>query len=37
MTGTETPYLTKVINVLKTEFYQLYNGLEEQGLIDLKN
>lgn len=37
MTGTETPYLTKVINVLKTEFYELYNGLEEQGLIDLKN
>ena len=37
MTGTETPYLTKVINVLKTEFYQLYSGLEEQGLIDLKN
>jgi hypothetical protein len=37
MTGTETPYLTKVINVLKIEFYQLYNGLEEQGLIDLKN
>lgn len=37
MTGTETPYLTKVINILKTEFYQLYNGLQEQGLIDLKN
>ena len=37
MTGTETPYLTKVINVLKVEFYQLYSGLEEQGLIDLKN
>jgi len=37
MTGTETPYLTKVINVLKIEFYQLYSGLEEQGLIDLKN
>ena len=37
MTGTETPYLTKVINVLKAEFYQLYSGLEEQGLIDLKN
>ena len=37
MTGTETPYLTKVINVLKEEFYELYNNLEEQGLIDLKN
>ena len=37
MTGTETPYLTKVINVLKEEFYSLYNGLEQEGLIDLKN
>jgi len=35
MTGTETPYLTKVINVLKEEFYELYNSLNEQGLIDL--
>lgn len=37
MTGTETPYLTKVINVLKVEFYDLYGKLEEQGLVDLKN
>ena len=37
ITGTETPYLTKVINVLKEEFYTLYNGLEQEGLIDLKN
>lgn len=36
MTGTETPYLTKVINVLKDEFYDLYNNLEEKGFIDLK-
>ena len=35
MTGTETPYLTKVINVLKDEFYDLYNGLYEKGFIDL--
>ena len=37
MTGTETPYLTKVINVLKDEFYELYNGLEQEGFVDLKN
>jgi hypothetical protein len=36
MTGTQTPYLTKVINVLKDEFYIIYNNLNEQGLIDLK-
>ena len=36
MTGTETPYLTKVINILKEEFYQIYNDLYEKGLIDLK-
>lgn len=36
MTGTETPYLTRVINVLKDEFYDLYRDLDEQGLIDLK-
>ena len=36
MTGTETPYLTKVINVLKEEFYDLYNTYYEKGLIDLK-
>ena len=35
MTGTETPYLTKVINILKDEFYDLYNNLYEKGLIDL--
>ena len=35
MTGTETPYLTKVINVLKDEFYELYNDLYEKGFIDL--
>ena len=36
MTGTETPYLTKVINVLKGEFYEMYNNYYEKGLIDLK-
>ena len=36
MTGTETPYLTKVINVLKEEFYIIYNDLYEKGFIDLK-
>tara|TARA_B100000497_G_C7653998_1_gene393601 strand:- start:333 stop:1037 length:705 start_codon:yes stop_codon:yes gene_type:complete len=36
MTGTETPYLTKVINVLKVEFYDMYNTYYEKGLIDLK-
>lgn len=36
MTGTETPYLTRVINVLKEEFYVTYNELNEKGLIDLK-
>jgi len=36
MTGTETPYLTKVINVLKEEFYEMYNEYYEKGLIDLK-
>lgn len=36
MTGTETPYLTRVINVLKEEFYVAYNELNEKGLIDLK-
>lgn len=36
MTGTETPYLTRVINVLKEEFYIIYNELNEKGLIDLK-
>src|SRR6056300_2007239 len=36
MTGTETPYLTKVINVLKDEFYEIYNDYYEKGLIDLK-
>ena len=35
MTGTETPYLTKVINILKDEFYELYNNLNEDGFIDL--
>ena len=35
MTGTETPYLTRVINVLKEEFYITYNELNEKGLIDL--
>jgi hypothetical protein len=37
MTGTETPYLTKVINVLKEEFYNLYTALEQKGMVDLKN
>lgn len=37
MTGTETPYLTKVINILKEEFYTLYNALEHEGMVDLKN
>ena len=36
MTGTETPYLTRVINVLKDEFYDMYNMYYEKGLIDLK-
>ena len=36
MTGTETPYLTKVINILKEEFYEMYNEYYEKGLIDLK-
>ena len=36
MTGTETPYLTRVINILKEEFYKFYNKLDEQGLVDLK-
>ena len=36
MTGTETPYLTKVINVLKEEFYVLYNDYYERGMLDLK-
>ena len=36
ITGMETPYLTKVINVLKEEFYDLYGKLEEEGLLDLK-
>ena len=36
ITGTETPYLTKVISVLKEEFYSLYQKYDEQGLIDLK-
>ena len=36
MTGTETPYLTKVINVLKEEFYDLYGKLDERGLVELK-
>jgi len=36
MTGTETPYLTKVINVLKDEFYEIYNEYNEKGLLDLK-
>ena len=35
MTGTETPYLTRVINVLKDEFYSLYENFEDKGLIDL--
>jgi len=37
MTGTETPYLTKVINVLRDEFYDIYKALEQQGMVDLKN
>ena len=37
MTGTETPYLTRVINVLKEEFYTLYTALEQEGMVDLKN
>ena len=36
MTGTETPYLTKVINILKEEFYALYNDYYEKGMLDLK-
>ena len=36
MTGTETPYLTKVINILKDEFYEIYNDYYENGMLDLK-
>ena len=36
MTGTETPYLTKVINVLKEKFYKLYQQYSEVGLIYTK-
>ena len=36
MTGTETPYLTKVINILKEEFYELYNEYNDRGMLDLK-
>ena len=36
MTGTETPYLTRVINILKEEFYLIYNELNDKGLVDLK-
>jgi hypothetical protein len=36
MTGTNTPYLTKVINVLKEEFYKMYNTYNEIGKIYIK-
>lgn len=36
MTGTETPYLTKVINVLKEEFYHLYQRYREIGMVYTK-
>jgi len=33
MTDCETPHLTKVVNVLKEEYYQVYNTLYEKGFI----
>jgi hypothetical protein len=33
MTDCETPHLTKVVNVLKQEFYKDYNTLYEKGFI----
>lgn len=36
ITGTETPYLTRVINVLKEEFYEIYTEFDTVGLLDLK-
>lgn len=36
ITGTETPYLTSVINVLKKEFYKLYFKYKETDLIRTK-
>ena len=33
MTDCETPHLTKVVNVLKKEYYDTYNVLYERGLI----
>lgn len=36
MTGTETPYLTKVINVLKEEFYIMYNKYLKVGMVYTK-
>jgi hypothetical protein len=33
MTDCETPHLTKVVNVLKQEFYDEYNTLHEKGFI----
>ena len=36
MTGTETPYLTKVINVLKEEFYSMYARYADIGKVYIK-
>ena len=36
ITGTETPYLTRVINTLRDEFYEIYSEFDREGLIDLK-
>jgi hypothetical protein len=36
MTDCETPHLTKVVNKLKVEFYNLYEKYNEVGLIRTK-
>lgn len=36
ITLTDTPYLTRVINVLKEEFYSLYHQYSKVGLIEAK-
>jgi len=33
MTDCKTPHLTKVIKVLKQEFYEMYEELHDRGLI----
>ena len=36
MTDCETPHLTKVISVLKDDFYQIYHRYHEKGKIIIK-